>query len=518
MNERHRVRLPHGQQFRREAMGHNEVVFGRLAHAATTCEEIARRNDMAGVRHMDLHLVRGKAQCSDDQLRSVAELCRQRDYTFALNIEGMPVDWTPSPALLADVVAGGRCRGVVFDECDWLQINAHWKLVADWGARGSGNHFFANTEGMTLDGAYQAVLRRAAERARPYLDAGVPAVASEHLYPVMMHTMARAGLAISPKVLKETWGPAMLACALGAALQYGRDLWVCVDEWWHPQAHGHPMGRYRSALRLAYWMGASTIYTEGGNLYGLGYGDQFTLSEQGEILKQTARQYVLEHPRPYTHRDVRPNVAIIRFDDTCFDIRQHTLGEYPGPLYGHIPATPENAEWLTIWNFLSHGYARTDSLSHNWETKLPIARSLFMPLSNVVVYDHRVTDALLEGIDWLFLSGHTIPAETFEAVGRRVRAGATCLLPTRMLPAAAQARNWDDVTVLPEGAGRWVCPKAWYSLHYEPFTNGPCDRTLREVIEGALGPDDCLQYAFGDRQLKVRMVGGDPDHLEYALL
>ena len=494
------------------------TVFGRLCHATTACDELARQNDMMGVGHMDLHMVQGRKTCSEAELRSVADMCRERRYTFALNIEGMPVTWEPPAALLADLVAGGCCLGVVFDECDWLQINAHWKLVADWGARGSGNHFFTNTEGLNLDEAYAAVLAAARRRARPYLDAGAPCVASEHLYPVMMHTMARAGLTISPKVLKETWGPAMLACALGAARQYGSDLWVCVDEWWHPQWYGHPMSRFRSALLLAYWMGASVVYIEGGDLgFTTKYGGGLALSEQGQILRLVAQQYALEHPRPYTFRDVRPSVAIVRFDDTCFDIRQRCPGEYPGPLFGHIPAEPANMEWLTIWNLLSHGYARTDSLSHNWETKLPIARSLFMPLNNVVVYDHLVTDALLEGIDWLFLSGHTIPGETLEASARRVRTGATCLLPTRMLPAAAQVEKWDDVTILPDGAGRWVAPKDWYSLHYEPFTNGPCDRQLREASQGALGPEDCLQYAFGDRRLIARMINGDPDNLEFSV-
>jgi hypothetical protein len=499
-------------------MNGSDVTIGRHVHATRDLDDIVRRTELAGVRHMDLHLMRGSKHVPHDHFRKLLEACREHGYTFALNVEGLPVTSEPPAGLLADVAASGCCRGVVFDECDWLQLNAHWKLVEKWGARGSGNHYFAETDGLTLDAAREAVLAAAARRARRWLDAGVPCVASEHLYPVMMHTMAQAGLAVSPKILKETWGPAMLACALGAARQYGRDMWVDVDLWWHPELRGHPTGRYRSALLLAYWMGASTIYTEGGDLYALDYGDRPALSEQGRVLRDFAQTYVPEHPRPYTFRDARPTAAIVRFDDTCFDIRQRSLGEYPGPLYGHVPAEAANMEWLTIWNLLSHGYARTDSLSHNWETKLPIARSLFMPLNNVVVYDHLVTGEQLDGVDWLFLSGHAVPAGTLETVGRRVRAGATCLLPGRMLPAAAQAREWDDVNVLPDGAGRWVVPRDWYSLHYEPFTNGPCDPTLREALSGALSPEDRLQYAFGDRRLAARMINGDPDVLEFALL
>ncbi len=58
---------------------------------------------------------------------------------------------------------------------------------------------------------------------------------------------------------------------------------------------------------------------------------------------------------------------------------------------------------------LSHGYLRTDSITHNWETKLPIARSLFAPLNNVVVYDHLATDRGLEGVEWIFLTRVAVP-------------------------------------------------------------------------------------------------------------
>jgi hypothetical protein len=122
-------------------------------------------------------------------------------------------------------------------------------------------------------------------------------------------------------------------------------------------------------------------------------------------------------------RDFRPEIAIIRYDDTCFDERQGYLCEYPGPLYGHIAAGPENTEWLKIWSLLSHGFVRTDSISHLWEARRFGSRTLFVPLHSVSVYDHEVGYATLDGVRLIFLTGVAISPETLGDVQRRVQEG-----------------------------------------------------------------------------------------------
>jgi hypothetical protein len=481
-------------------------------------ETLVRETDLLGVQHIDLHVTHfGTHKPDEDRILEVAEVCRAKGWTFVLNVEFSSLGWDLSSSTIADVRKTGLCKGVLLDECDWQQINTHWVLPQTDYYQYKEKHYFVETEGLSVQTAYEAILAEATRRNQYYLSAGMPRLASEHLYPVMMHVLARAGFAICPKVLKETWGPVMLAVALGAAKQYDTDMWVDVDEWWHPERFGHPMKRYQSALRLAYWMGASIIHTEGGRLCVPGYRG-LERTPHGDNLRQFAKTYVPEHPRPYTFRDVRPTTAIIRFDDTCFDIRQRSLGEYPGPMYGHIPVGDANTEWLYIWNILSHGYLRTDSITHNWETKLPIARSLFAPLNNVVVYDHLADDKDLAGIDWIFITGIEIPEQTFAAVERRVQAGATCVSPMRFLPPAAQAQCQDMVTIIPDGSGKWVVPKDFYWLHYETWTRGCRDPKLRNALDGLLGPEDCLQYTFGEQQLHVRMLDGDPDLLEYGLV
>ena len=325
-----------------------------------------------------------------------------------------------------------------------------------------------------------------------------------------MHTAARAGLTVSPKVLKETCGPAMLAVAMGAARQYGVELWIDVDYWWHNEAIGHSAERFRSALLLAYWSGADRIYVEGGSWFAGGH----RLGQEIETAyRRFLADYVPAHPRPYTWRDFRPSIAIIRYDDTCFDERQAYLGEFPGPLYGHVPARPENTEWLNIWSLLSHGFVRTDSVSHQWEARRFNSRTLFVPLYNLAVYDHEVDDATLDGLKLIFLTGVAISAGTYAAVHRRVREGAACVLPPRLAPPGSGLDHVREVTVVPDGPGLWLVVPEFYRLHYERFYGGPALPLLREHLGGLVGDGDHLVYDFGRYAVRFRQAGGDyPRH------
>jgi hypothetical protein len=397
--------------------------------------------------------------------------------------------------------------GFMLDEADHMQINAHWPVISYYGYHEG--HFLAETDGLDLFAARQLVLDALRQRNLACTVLDKPA-AVEFLFPGMMHTAARAGLTLSPKILKETCGPAMLAVALGAARQYGVDLWIDVDYWWHNETIGHSAERFRSALLLAYWCGASQIYVEGG----AAWSNNHPLGKEIErSYAQFLQEYVPAHPRPYTWRDFKPEIAIIRYDDTCFDERQKYLGEFPGPLYGHFPAGPENYEWLNIWSLLSHGFIRTDSLSHQWEARRFNSRTLFVPLHNVAVYDHEVKDETLEGLRLIFLSGVQISPEAQAAVARRVKEGATCVLPPRLAPDGSGLKKVTEVTLVPDASGRWLVLPDFYRLHYECFFAGPALPVLRDALRGLVGDGDHLVYNFGRYQARFAQAGGDyPRH------
>jgi hypothetical protein len=465
--------------------------------------DAAARAAAFGVDFCDLHF-----GDRESELPSALEACDRRGLSYMLNFEGAPIGWAPSAALKETLASRTGFLGFMLDEADHMQINAHWPVIDYYGY--DDKHYLAETECLDLYAAREAVLTALRRRNEDCTVAGKPA-AVEHLFPVMMHTVARAGLNVSPKILKETCGPVMLAVAMGAARQHGVDFWIDVDYWWHNEAIGHSPERFRSALLLAYWSGASLIYVEGG----AGFSNHHPVGTAIETAyKQFLQDYVPAHPRPYTWRDFQPEIAIIRYDDTCFDQRQGYLCEYPGPLYGHIPAGPENTEWLNIWSLLSHGFMRTDSASHQWEARRFGSRTLFVPLQNVVVYDDEVGYETLQGLRLIFLSGVTISPQTMEAVARRVGEGATCVLPPRLAPPKSGMEKIKEITLLPEGKGQWLVVPEFYRLHYECFCGGPVQTVLRQALKPLTGDGDHLVYNFGRWQTRFAQFGGDyPRHV-----
>jgi hypothetical protein len=476
----------------------SKPLFGLTAGA----KEAAARAAEFNVDFCDLHF--GDRA---NELPSALDACDGDGVRYMLNFEGAPIGWIPSTTLNAELANRAGFLGFMLDEADHMQINAHWPVIDYYGY--NDKHYLAETEGLDLFAARQAVLDSLRSRNAACTVSGKPATV-EHLFPVMMHTVAKAGLNISAKILKETCGPIMLAVAMGAARQYNTDFWIDVDYWWHNEVIGHSAERFNSALLLAYWSGASMIYVEGGAKWSNNHPVGTAIEN---AYKDFLKDYVPAHPRPYTWRDFQPEIAIIRYDDTCFDQRQGYLGEYPGPLYGHVPAEPENTEWLNIWSLLSHGFVRTDSASHQWESRRFGSRTLFTPLHNVAVYDHEVEDETLAGLNLIFLTGVMISQETLAAVQRKVQEGATCVLPPRLAPPQSEMGNVKKITIIHDGKGKWLVVPEFYRLHYECFLGGPAVLALRETLKPLVGDGDHLVYNFSRWQTRFAQSGGDyPRH------
>ena len=475
---------------------------GPLLGITAGAGQAAERAERFGLDFVDLHF--GGDETS---LRAALDACDSRGLRYILNPEGAPLSWSPSPSLASDLARRPGFLGLMLDEADHMQINAHWPVIAYYGY--DCEHYLAETEGLDLIAARELVLTALRHRCEAFTLAGRPP-AVEFLFPAMMHTAARAGMNLSPKILKETCGPAMLAAAMGAARQYDVDLSIDVDYWWHNEAIGHSPERVRSALLLAYWSGASLIYVEGGARLSGGH----PVGEEIEsVYERFVKEYVPAHPRPYAWHHFRPQTAIVRFDDTCFDERQRYLGEFPGPLYGHVPAGPESTEWLSVWSLLSHGFMRTDSMSHQWEARRFGSRTLFVPLHNVAVYDHEVGYDTLAGLRLIFLTGRMLSHRAVQAVARRVREGATCVLPPRLAPPGSGLETVTETTSVSDGAGRWLVVPEFYRLHYECFCGGPMTASLRDAFDGLIGTGDHLVYDFGDWTARFTQAGGDyPRH------
>ena len=146
-----------------------------------------------GVDFLDLHFG-GR----EDGLLPVLDKCETHNVKYVLNFEGAPLEWTPSYDLKCSVAGRNGFLGFLMDEADHMQINSHWPVIDYYGY--NDRHYLAETDGLDLLAARQAVFAALQKRNQAYHVAGKSA-AVEFLFPVMMHTAARAGLNVSPKIL-----------------------------------------------------------------------------------------------------------------------------------------------------------------------------------------------------------------------------------------------------------------------------------------------------------------------------
>ena len=95
-------------------------------------------------------------------------------------------------------------RGVLYDEAEHGQMRRGNNTNGGCDSRSTGrvHPYFAATDGMTLEQAYNAVYSSAKAVAENYRHAGVTPM-SEHVFPVMFHTFARAGFDPATKFMKE---------------------------------------------------------------------------------------------------------------------------------------------------------------------------------------------------------------------------------------------------------------------------------------------------------------------------
>jgi len=464
-------------------------------------------------------------QANRAAIQEIDAWCGQRGMTWLLNVEDANWkakfvdergrDWYNHAdgrhyylfpeELLEALGACQHLEGLLYDEA------AHMQGCANKIAEGIDQPWVYDPAGDALVDGADAFAEAVGELAALHARYGIR-LYTEHVFPVMFHGFARAGWTAATKVLKENWSPAYIACAMGAALQYGTPLWITPDLWGMSGYPGHSVEEYRSALLLAYHLGADCIYTEsftydhekrgqGSLVHDRGEG--YDVTPYGEITRWFRQTYLPAHPRGYTFRDVRPRVAIIRQEDGCWG---QALSWLPDRLFGHPDwrSTSTTETWLRVWHLLSRGVIPVDSLSWHGGYTRDTEHQLFCPLDGVVVYDHRVGAERLAGVEVLFLVGLGVSPETLAAVEDAVAGGATCVIQPHLAPPAVR-EGVDADGCLAQGQGRWVVQA------------DPLAPEVRRAVQPVLPAMGVLRYQFGDREVVFTPVDGDPDRLEISL-
>ncbi|MBW9094332.1 hypothetical protein JNB62_11615 [Microbacterium jejuense] len=445
------------------------------------------------------------------------------------NINGPYAEGTNRYDVPADTLraaaASGRLVGVLYDEPEHLQIHA------DQYRRDAHLPHFGQTEGLGADEAI-AVIDTTVHEIVGRVDAAVAGgggarvpVLSEQVFPVMFHTLARAGMTPAPKVMKESFQPLQLGTALGAARQYDRELWICADLWgpdigpWLTRAPGfpgHSPAEFASALRLAHLFAPTRLFVENIDVLVRHRGEgRFETTEHGEVWREFVTDFVPRHPLRWSHRDARADIALVHADDSDFGRGQRPFGN-------RAATAPETSRSVfAAWHALSHGQLpATGSCLHipGYDfprhrlnaiprSEFPLAEGateptrlhgLFQATRGVLVFDEHVRADQLTDAGLIVVAGSRLPAATLAALRTRADAGATVLVASWLCD-AAHART-ERV-----GSGRWV---VYGSLD---------EADALDALSAHLGPADVWTQRFGDHELRIRPASPGGETLDFEI-
>jgi hypothetical protein len=399
--------------------------------------------------------------------------------------------------------------GIMYDEAAHMQNSRNHEV----------NKPFLMKEGdvQSLEGASDAFTQKAREIADKYQNYGLE-VYCEHVFPVQFHTLADAGFIPVSKVLKENNTPAYIACALGAAIQYNKPFWLTPDLWFIENYPGHTPDEYKSALLLAYHMGAEGIYTEnlgydGYGNYGTGKGslikvdvegNSYQMTEWGEIAKWFRWEYAPNNPRNYKFDELIPKVAIVRQEDACWGQSASWLKDELFGIEGW-KSTSTTEAWLEVWNLLSNGQINQNSISWHNSTYSNVPYQVFYPLDGVVVFDEKVDSQYLTDVELIFLTGIGISDSTLSNVKVRVQQGAVCVSLPQLAPGEIISQTGNNGSVN-DGQGKWIVSESFLS------------NKVKQAVQPYLPKENYIRYQFGNTEVRFRPINGNNDKIKVEVI
>ena len=403
----------------------------------------------------------------------------------------------PDPAFLRALASCGNLWGLVYDEFEYAistrNLSQWWgnKLRFGCPAFPPLRTRDAYEQGEALSDALKEYV--AAIRA-----AGADPFAGEHVFPILYHTFARAGMVPNFKSMKESCTNLQFAVAAGAALQYGTELWTCVDLWYRQSFPGHSADELFHNLLFAYLAGVDRAYVESAPALVT----DGTLNDRGEAFCRFVKAYKGK-ARDYDIAGYRPEIGIIRYDDTYWG--QNAF--WDRGLFGNGRIRPDgrSKEWIRAVDAVTFGESGRASFNLNRidHTLMKKHRS-FCSMNGLAVFDDRVRAETLASLRLLFLCGIHISPETLADVETLVREnGLTVVAPKRFAPERFRLLTAGGLTQIKNGAGMWI------------VTDDLCSPALRRLIAPFLGEPGQIRLPFADREIVLRL---SPDGNSFHVL
>ena len=467
-----------------------------------------------GVDYIFCHFAPDLAHGETDgeQAAETAKILKEKGYPFVANFEFQNFrkdtgasdgfDWANRPdgthllnirpAFLEGLLSQGNLIGLTYDEFEHVIINRNISLWLDSKGRVDLAAFppLDTRDAFRQGEALEADLKDYADALKAM---GAPSLSGEHVWPVLHHHFARAGIIPNFKSQKELVSNVHFAVAAGAALEYGTPLWNCVDLWHKMTFPGHTPEEMYHNLVFAYLAGVDRVYVEASNAFVEDDGEGGKkLNAYGENYVRFTGEYK-GRERDYNVQDYKPEIGVIRYDDTCWG--QNLV--WARGLFGNkkIRADARSKEWLHIIKTVTHG--ETFSSGFTWGRIAPSALTphrSFVSMNSLAVFDDRVTQEKLESLKLCFLCGVRISPETLAAVDTLVREnGLTVVCPARYAPARYRS-------LLKKGYTELACGKGWYIV-----TNDFESKKLKDRIAPFLGEKGEIRLTFENREIRLRI-------------
>ena len=466
--------------------------------------ELLLRN---GVDYVFCHVDPARGSFADDCAKAarLAELLKSRGLDFAANFEFQNFapetrttdgfDWSNHPdgthrlnlrpEFVEALASAGNLLAVGYDEFEHTIVNRNISLWLDSKGRVDKPVFpqLKTQDAVTQGEALAADLKAYADSVKAM---GAPAFAGEHVFPVLYHTFARCGIIPNFKSQKESISNLQFAVAAGAALQYGTPLWNCVDMWHKMTFPGHSAEELYHNLLFSYLSGVDRAYVEADTALV----KDGRVNEYGEAFLRFTGEY-RGKDRGYNVQDYRPEIGILRYDDTYWG--QNLV--WARGLFGNRRIQPDarSREWLTILNTLTFGESFPHALT--WSRIAPSSlkpHRSFCSMNALAVFDDRVRKETLSSLRLAFLCGLRISPETMRDVRELVREnGLTVVAPARFAP--PELRGARGYTEQADGRGTWI------------VTDDFASPRLKERILPFMGAPGELRLPFRGREVRLAL-------------
>lgn len=438
-----------------------------------------------------------------------AELIANFELNFSRDTKGPDgLDWANRPdgthrlklyrEYVEALLSCGNLAGVAYDEFEHCIINGNISLSLTE-KKNVDAPVFPVPDTTDFTAASSVLDSQLSGYAAEMKELGAPALSGEAVFPVLFHAFARNGIIPNFKSQKEGYSNIHWACAAGAALQYGTQLWNCVDMWHKLTYPGHTAQEMYQNLVFAWFAGVDRVYTEAVSAF---FDSNDDYNETGRLFTQFCDEY-RGRDRGYTVRDYEPEIGIIRADDgywgqnnihvSYFGWRNILLNN--PKLHGGA----KNREWIQAIETITRDDTRLTGISWGritpWSMLIP--HRSFCTMNGLAVFDEFVRKETLKTLNVAFLCGETISGATLRDVDELVKEnGLIAVTSPRFAPADVLSQADGKYSEIRRGEGKYI------------ITDDFASPKLKKSLDITLGNKGEIALKFKGKKIRLKV---DPD-------